>query len=423
VSGEDSSEVDAPPGRLASARVGELVGDTFVLGERIGAGGMGEVYLAEHRRLGKQFALKLLRSKAEPNAVKRFRREARAIARIESEHVVTVVDSGEARDGTPFIAMELLRGEDLRSLLARAAPLPIPRAVSLILEACRGVATAHRAGMIHRDLKPGNLFVTRRETGEDWLKVLDFGIAKLEGSSSTVEGALIGTVKYMAPEQLEDGANVGPAVDIYALGAILYECLCGAPPHNGVSMQESMFKIMNETPVPLSNRRADIPDALSAAIQRALAKRPTERFESSEAFANAIAPFAQPNPSSSGKGDVTLFELANVPRRRRPRSVAGITVFFGAVSVFVAFIWRHDAAHATKVEQPERAVTSPEPSPGTSKRESIWSAASAGQMAPARAEAPTPSVTAPRRAVTKQRALTATPLAKQRFDTSNPYDH
>jgi serine/threonine-protein kinase len=153
-----------------------------------------------------------------------------------------------------------LRGEDLRGLLERAAPLPIPREVNLVRDACMGIAAVHRAGLVHRDLKPGNLFVTRRASGEDWCKVLDFGVAKMDASSSTAEGALIGTAKYMAPEQLKDGASAGPAADIYALGAILYECLCGTPPHTGMSAQELMFKIMNEAPEWLSVRRAENPD-------------------------------------------------------------------------------------------------------------------------------------------------------------------
>jgi len=150
---------------------------------------MGEVYAAEHARLDRRVAVKILRSNEQQAALDRFRREVRAIARLESEYVVNVIDCGETDDGTPYLVMDLLRGEDLRCLLERERQLVIPRAVNLILDVCHGVAAVHDAGLVHRDLKPGNLFVTRRSTGEDWCKILDFGVAKIDTSIWIAEGA------------------------------------------------------------------------------------------------------------------------------------------------------------------------------------------------------------------------------------------
>jgi serine/threonine protein kinase len=276
-----------------AACFGQVIAGTYRLQECVGAGGTGAVYAAEHLRLGRTFALKLLHANHQPKALERFRREAEALARIESEFVVGVVDCGETEAGAPYLVMDFLRGEDLRSLLERAAPLPIPRAVNLVWEACQGVAAVHRAGLIHRDLKPENLFVTRRASGADLCKVLDFGIAKSEISTSTAEGAVIGTVSYMAPEQLLDGASVGPSVDLYSLGAVLYECLGGVPPHTGTSVQELMFKVINERPLHLEQRRSEIPLALADAVQRALGKSPNGRFRDVLEFARAIAPFTR----------------------------------------------------------------------------------------------------------------------------------
>src|SRR5262249_19470914 len=162
---------------------------------------------------------------------------------LDSEHVVSVFDCGELDDGTPYLVMERLIGEDLRSLIQREGKLPIARAAQLALDACRGLAVVHGAGLVHRDIKPANLFVARRPGDREICKVLDFGVAKVLASEATHQGAFIGTVRYMAPEQLIDSVSVGPPTDVYAIGAILYECLAGMPPHAGETAQELMFSI------------------------------------------------------------------------------------------------------------------------------------------------------------------------------------
>src|SRR5262245_2380805 len=207
---------------------GLVVADTYRLCERIGAGGMADVYEAEHVRLGNRVALKVLRTnaRADSKGFDRFRHEARRVAALSSEHVVKVFDCGELPNGMPYLVMERLWGEDLRSLLAREGRLPVRRAVKLAIGACRGLSVVHAARLVHRDLKPANLFVVRT-AASDCCKILDFGVAKALVSDATAGGALLGTVRYMAPEQLEDAASARATADIYAVGAILYECLTG----------------------------------------------------------------------------------------------------------------------------------------------------------------------------------------------------
>lgn len=408
-------------------RSGETIAGTYCLLECIGSGGMGDVYAAEHRRLRKRFAVKLLRSRG-AHREDRFRREARAIARVEDEHVVSVVDFGETRDGTPYIVMELLRGQDLRELLAHAAPLPIPRAVSLIRGACYGVAAVHRAGLVHRDLKPGNLFVAKRASGEDWCKVLDFGVAKTDTTSSTLNGGLVGTVKYMAPEQLEDGAAVGPAVDVYALGAILYECLSGDSPHSGGTVQELMFKIMNEAPKRLSERCPHVPAGLSLVVARALEKEPNKRFPSVDDFATQLEPFARPNfGSNHDAGALTLAE----PRLPRARNRRASLTRAGAVVVALcasgAWLLHRSEARVPKADAPAKAGATLASAAMPAEKTMVPDALPLPndlELQPSAGARPTsgPSVRAAP-AIARPLKTHARTAPQSRFDTTNPYEH
>jgi serine/threonine-protein kinase len=307
--------------RYTDARIGQVFAGTYRIVRYIGSGGSSHVYEAEHKRLGKSFAVKLLRAEIDTGrrAAQRFRREAKAVARLQSEHIVSVVDCGELDDQTPYLVMELLQGEDLRSLLKREHALPTRRAVQLVIEACRGLTVVHAAGLVHRDLKPENLFLTRRSTGEDWCKVLDFGVAKMEASMSTAQGAIVGTVRYMAPEQLSDGAAVSAATDLYALGAILYECLSGSPLVEGSSVQEAMYRVMNATPVPLRQRLPTVPAALAAVVERCVEKSPTRRPSSARALIEQLEQAQAKAPSDLLSSD-TLLEDAAVPRPAFSRS-------------------------------------------------------------------------------------------------------
>lgn len=358
----DTGELGESSATIARS-IGTVVAGTYRLTRHIGSGGSSHVFEAEHVRLGKPFAVKLLRPELDPTrqTAQRFRREARAIAKLSSEYIVSVVDCGELSDQTPYLAMELLEGEDLRSLLKRERSLPARRAVPIIVEACRALTEAHGAGLVHRDLKPENLFIARRATGEDWCKVLDFGVAKMDASMSTTQGAIVGTVRYMAPEQLADGAKVDFATDIHALGAILYECLSGRPAHTGDTIQKAMFSVLNKQPPPLES----VPPALSGAVLRCLSKDPAKRPRSARALEELLS--ATLSPRASEAADHTHSEdapPAGMPRgQRKPRGRAkGLLVPAGlglalSFSILAWFSSKKPAPPAAAVSPPTPAAT------------------------------------------------------------------
>ena len=261
----------------------------------LGAGGMGEVYEVEHRELGRRFALKVLRAElnTDRETLTRFHRESRAVARLVSEHVVSIVDAGALTDGTPYFVMERLYGCDLRRLLTQERVLPVARTAHLAIDACRGLACAHGAGLVHRDLKPENLFLTTRDDGQELCKLLDFGVVKSAHDNSTRPGALLGTTRYMAPEQLGLDLPVSPQTDLFALGVIVYECLVGHSPFEGDTVERVLFKIMSEHETPIRELRPEVPEGLAELVSRALSKQPAARPESALAFLEALLPYTQ----------------------------------------------------------------------------------------------------------------------------------
>jgi serine/threonine protein kinase len=306
-------------------RLGTVVAGAFRLVRHIGSGGSGHVFECEHVRLGRRFAIKLLRSEldAERSAAQRFRREARAMARIHSEHVVGVIDCGELEDRTPYLVMELLRGEDLRSVLNREGRLPSRRAVPLLIQACRGMSAVHAADLVHRDLKPENLFVTKRDTGRDFCKVLDFGVAQMKASLATHPGIILGTVRYMAPEQLSSSATIGPAVDVYALGAILYECLAGRPAHSGQTVQQVMYAIMNEEREQLGQLVPGLPAALGEVVTRALRKDPSSRPHSVDELAAMLQEAMPARRDRARSNETTTLPNSSVTNRLPVAATSG----------------------------------------------------------------------------------------------------
>jgi len=285
--------------------LGAQVGPYRVVGF-LGAGGMGEVYEVEHERLGRRFAMKTLRPElsTDRETLTRFHRESRAVAQLLSEHVVSIVDVGALEDETPYFVMERLYGTDLRRLLNQEGVLPVARVAHLGVDACRGLACAHTAGLVHRDLKPENLFLTSRDDGQDLLKLLDFGVVKSAHDNTTRPGAMIGTTRYMAPEQLGLEVPVSPQTDLFALGVILYECLAGQSPFQGDTIERVLFKIMSERETPLRELRPEVPDAFATLLSRALSKNPSDRPESALAFAEALLPF-----TLGGNGAFSTWQL------------------------------------------------------------------------------------------------------------------
>ena len=285
--------------RADGRRVGEVVGGKYRLVRLLASGGMGVVYEAQHTVVRRRFAVKFLRAHLidQRESLARFQREAQAAGALESENLTAAIDFGIGADGSPYLVMEYLVGESLQSLLARERRLPVGRATDLVAQACRGIHAAHASGIIHRDLKPQNLFVCRREDGTDLLKVLDFGIAKLElvdkGNTATRTGTVLGTPAYMSPEQARGEKDVDAHADVYALGAILYELLSGEKPHPGSSHNAILHHIATQPAAPLDAERYELPAGLVAIVMRALATETSARTASAEALAHEIAPFVR----------------------------------------------------------------------------------------------------------------------------------
>src|SRR5437868_8968623 len=265
---------------------GDLIADRYELEELVGTGGMSTVFRARDVQLDRRVALKILHEHyaADPEYLERFRREARAVARLSHPNIVTVIDRGDD-DGRQFIVFEYIEGENVKELVQRTGRLPVRGALELALAVADGLAFAHEHGLVHRDVKPQNVLVSR----EGEVKVTDFGIARSlhvdQGVTQT--GTVLGTGEYLAPEQAS-GKPVSPATDVYSLGVVLWELLAGEVPFKGDNFVAVALRHVNE-PVPhLRDVRPDVSPRLAAAVERALAKDPASRFPSMGALAKEL---------------------------------------------------------------------------------------------------------------------------------------
>ncbi len=282
-------------------RPGDKIAGKYRILGRLGQGGMGVVFLAEHERLGRQVAIKVLHAQMErPEvAMARFEREIRAMAQVNSRHVAQAFDADVLEDGSPFLVMEYLEGRDLRAELKLRGAIPYPEAVAYIVQTCEGVAAVHDVGIIHRDLKPNNLFITKLDAAR-CVKVLDFGIVKLltgTDASMTAENSSVGTPLYMSPEQLNNEEGMSPCSDVWAMGVVLYELIAGVSPFSARRPGAVIAAIMLEQPPPLSRIVPGVPESLAQTIAEALAKSSAERIGSARELATRLAPFGMPTDS------------------------------------------------------------------------------------------------------------------------------
>ncbi|MFH1176248.1 MAG: protein kinase, partial [Acidobacteriota bacterium] len=274
--------------------IGRTLGGTYELLRELGRGGMGTVYVARHVRLETSVAVKVLPSEqaGSDEAVLRFRREAMAASSLGHPGIVRVMDLN-ADGGVVYMVMEYLQGEDLAAYLARCGALPWGEAFDLFRRICDPIAAAHRAGYIHRDLKPGNIFLARVEGCADQVKILDFGLAKALYRADTAKltrpGTAMGTPAYMPPEQIE-GRDPDIRVDVYALGAILFQMLAGRLPFDAPTLTALFAKVLTEPPPSLAAEvgAGDLPAPVDEAIRRALAKRPEDRFPDVPSLVSAV---------------------------------------------------------------------------------------------------------------------------------------
>lgn len=347
---------------LHASRVGEVVGEKYRLVRLLGEGGMGSVYEARHDLIGRRFAVKFLHAElaSHPEILARFRREAQAAGSLENENIAAVTDFGSSPDGAPYIVMEFLEGEDVAKTLARFGPMSIQRAAHILIQVCRGLFAAHGRGIVHRDLKPENLLLQQRGDGQDLVKILDFGIAKLKSTegpqNQTRTGITLGTPYYMPPEQARGQKELDERADIYALGVILFELLSGRKPHDGENYNSILYSILMQAAPRIETFRSDLPPDLAAIVHRAMAADPNDRFQTVSELSQALAPYTGRSitpaptlghastvmapPAASQRSTSTRAPVALTPSMPYstatpvPRSNAGL--FIGLAAVLVA---------------------------------------------------------------------------------------
>jgi serine/threonine protein kinase len=291
-------EDDGQPSSGSPLHIGQVVNGKYRIERQIGRGGMGIVLAATHLQLEHLVAIKVMRRDVgmDAKALDRLLTEARSAARIRSEHVARVLDVGTLDNGSPFIVMEYLDGENLADLLDREGALEIDQAVSFLMQCCVALAEVHVAEMVHRDLKPGNLFIARLPDGSPSVKIVDFGISKQIGSArdgaATTSPQVLGSPYYMSPEQMR-AEPVDERSDIWGLGAILFEMLTGRPPFIGDTLPEVYAAVLNEAPPPVDSLRAGVAAGLDDVVQRCLEKDPAQRFCDVADLAEALAPYVR----------------------------------------------------------------------------------------------------------------------------------
>ena len=283
--GSEDSELSGPRSGVSKAPdglLGQTIDQRYRVETLLGEGGMGLVYRVTHTRLNKPLAIKVLRREntKDPEVLARFRREAESASAIGNQHIVDINDFGELDDGSTYFVMECLEGLDLIDAIDVAQRMPEDRAIQIAIQLCRALGAAHDAGIIHRDLKPENVFLIRRNDTDDFVKVLDFGIAKVANGPKrlTRDGEVLGTPHYMSPEQCE-GDGVDHRTDIYALGVLLYEMVTGHVPHDADTMMGILTKQMYEDPIPPTVRVPQVSEQLEQLIMRCLEKKPEQRYQ------------------------------------------------------------------------------------------------------------------------------------------------
>jgi serine/threonine-protein kinase len=274
--------------------VGDVIADKYRIDGQLGEGGMAVVFAAQHMLLDKPIAVKILSPDLPqtPIIIERFLTEARAAAKVDSPNVARVMDVGTLKSGLPYMVMERLDGCDLEELLRLEHQLAVGDAVDYVLQALAGLAHAHTLGIVHRDLKPANLFLAHQPDGTAIIKILDFGIAKLDhGNRMTKAGQAVGSPTYMSPEHIRASEHVDHRTDIWAMGVVLFELIAGEPPIEEDGVGETIAAVLNKKAPPLRSKRPDVPEQLDAAIMKCLQHEPNDRWPDVAAFARAIVPF------------------------------------------------------------------------------------------------------------------------------------
>ncbi len=303
---------------------GDRIAERYVVESRLAMGGMGVVVVARHELLGERFAIKVLKPDLlGTHDVSRFLREAQSCVGLRGEHAVRVFDVGTLPSGLPFMVMELLEGHDMRRELEQRGALPVDEATTWIIEACHALAEAHARGIVHRDIKPGNLFLATQPDGRRIVKVVDFGISKLldepiseESPRLTQTIGLLGSPQYMSPEQVRSASRVDHRSDIWSLGCVLYELLTAIPAFAGESISSVSAMIVVDEPTPLERLRPKLPAELIDAVMGCLTKDRTQRIQSVAELAELLEPYALGAPGTSERV-LNILRAGNVPPSSR----------------------------------------------------------------------------------------------------------
>ncbi len=292
--------------------MGTIVAERYHILKKLGEGGMGQVYLAEHVKMGRKAALKVMNPgmNQDPDAIARFNREAANASRLNHPNVCAIYDFGETPEGLIYLAMEFIEGESLTSLIEKNGVLAAPRAASIIHQAADALGVAHDYGIVHRDLKPDNIMISRNRDGSDLVKVVDFGIAKASSSDAqkvTKTGLVVGTPEYMSPEQLA-GDKLDGRSDIYSLGLVAFNCLTGTLPFPSNSAQEAMIMRLTDFPKTLAEMKPDVewPVELQNVMDKALARDADERYQKAADFGRDIAKAVENMPASVAAAEGTM---------------------------------------------------------------------------------------------------------------------
>jgi len=320
--------------------VGSTLAGRYHLVRLLGDGGMGAVFKAADQVLRRFVAIKLLHPSvaANPASVERFQREARAAAAIGHPNIIDILDFGNADNGTPYMVMEYLRGRSLAHAIVTEGALDMARACAIASHTLSGLAAAHERGILHRDVKPGNLMLSARFGDKDFVKICDFGFATLlqpqegEGDTLTPARTLVGTPAYAPPERMRGDTRPDPRIDVYSVGVVLFEMLTGSRPWDAPSFLELSRKVLREPPPPLRVIRADVPAELEEIVMRALSKQPDERWVNAVEFAEALSPFGGKFvPLDENPSEVFTMDLVRIRAREAKRRDGTDQIMIAAV--------------------------------------------------------------------------------------------
>ncbi|RMH44050.1 MAG: serine/threonine protein kinase [Deltaproteobacteria bacterium] len=371
------------------ALVGQVLAGRYEITRQIGVGGMGAVYEARHTLIGKRVAVKVLLDKYanKEQVIARLEQEARLASSIGHPNIVDITDFGETADGRRFVVMEYLEGASLSRRLADEGPMPAPRIAHICVQIASALGAAHKKGIVHRDVKPDNVFLIARDDDPDVVKVVDFGISKAlrpaddDGAASprlTQTGMVLGTPLYMSPEQARGDEQLDHRIDIYALGVIMYELATGQVPFTGTNYLNIISQVLSQPPRPPREVRPDldIPPALEAIILKALAKDPAERYQTMDELADDLRALAGGGPVQATRE--SMWALRRAGRSRTAAWVAAVAVIVAAMAVTAMALLGGD--------EPRPAAAVPAAAPDAAAERTRAAAAGAPDAAPPQPE-------------------------------------